>query len=530
VTSPFAEYVRGLEAARRAPPSPLTLERLLCDPDHFGLVTASPLQRAVCRIADGLPLGELAANADVLAALGCDPSALAAGTRPLEMLLLAGIRAGKSLLAAALAVRASQTCDLSGLGPGDQARVSVLSLRKDLADVVLSHICGNMLSKPRLRALLVGEPTADGVVVRHPSGREVEIKVVAGARAGATLVARWSAGAIFDEAPRMIGADDGVVNLDDARAAVMGRLLPGAQVFEIGSPWAPFGPIYNMVQEHWGKPSASLVVLRATSPSMNPVWWTPARVAELREKNYQVYRTDVLGEFAEPESTLYPLAELERATRAEPTERPPEAGAAYSAAMDPATRSNAWTFVIAQRTWEPSRYVVALARQWKPRPGAPLSPAAVMADIAAVCRAYGVGEVRTDGWSSDAIADIARPLGLEVTDSRMTAAEKVDRYECVRTYLAQGELELPPVPEVRADLLSVRKAITQTGLAIKLPNTSDGRHADYAPAVVLAVTALPTTWQGAPPKVHEHNWEHATGLDGGGDDNELARWARKGGG
>jgi hypothetical protein len=51
----------------------------------------------------------------------------------------------------------------------------------------------------------------------------------------------------------MAGQEDGVVNLDDARSAVLGRILPGSQLLYIGSPWAPFGPVYSMVQEFWGK-------------------------------------------------------------------------------------------------------------------------------------------------------------------------------------------------------------------------------------------------------------------------------------
>jgi len=471
--------------------APVTLERMLTSSDYFGLVTASPLQRAICRIADGLPLGELAAAPEVRDALGCDPSLLPVGVRPLEMLLLAGIRAGKSLLAAALAVRASQTCDLSKLGAGDEVRVSVLSLRKDLAEVVLSHLIGNVLNKPKLRALMVGEPTADAVVLRHPSGREVEIKVVAGAKAGSTLVARWSAGVVFDEAPRMIGADDGVVNLDDARHAVTGRLLPGAQMFLIGSPWARFGPVYDMVQESWGKPSRGLVVLCTTSPAMNPVWWTPERILDLRAKSEQVYCTDILGQFADPETSMFTAAELDAATRPAPMVLKPEAGCAYAAAMDPATRSNAWTFVIAKRQWEPSRYVVALARQWVPSKGAPLSPAAVLDDIARECMRYGIDTVRTDGWSADAIADLARERDIHVVDEKITSALKLDLYEGLRTKFAEGEVELSPDPQVKQDLLLVRKRVTQSAITVELLRTSDGRHADYAPAVVLAVAGLP---------------------------------------
>jgi hypothetical protein len=55
---------------------------------------------------------------------------------------------------------------------------------------------------------LLLESSADGLVLRQ---------------AGGSLVAHWSAGVIFDEAPRMSGSDNAIVNLDDAQARVRAR-------------------------------------------------------------------------------------------------------------------------------------------------------------------------------------------------------------------------------------------------------------------------------------------------------------------
>ena len=82
----------------------MNLETVLTSASGFGLSQASPLQRAICRIADGLPLADLADDPDVANALACDASALP-GSLPPELYVLSGIRCGKSLLAAALAVR-----------------------------------------------------------------------------------------------------------------------------------------------------------------------------------------------------------------------------------------------------------------------------------------------------------------------------------------------------------------------------------------------------------------------------------------
>jgi hypothetical protein len=251
-----------------------TLERILSDPEFFGLTTISPLQRAICRVLDGLPVGHLAP--EVAAAFGGpDAVAMLPRERPHEVVILAGIRCGKSLLSAACAVRAALTCDVSSLSVGDVPSVPILSYDKTTAKQTWLHIRNHIQASPTLSAMLIGEPTAEALTLRHPSGRPIEIRITAGSRAAGSLVARWLAGAIFDEAPRMLGVEDGVVNLDEARQAIAGRLLPGAQVIMPGSPWAPFGPVYKMVEEHFGKPSRTRVVVRAPNFVMNPRWWTP---------------------------------------------------------------------------------------------------------------------------------------------------------------------------------------------------------------------------------------------------------------
>lgn len=471
----------GAILARAGPP---TLETLLTSADYFGLVTASPLQRAICRVADGRALGELARHPHVIEAMG-DVSALR-GKRPRRMLVLAAIRSAKSMIASAAAIRQSQVVDVSHLSAGDVPRVSIVSVRLDLADVVKSHLIGNILARPRLSALLYEKPSPKGdhVILRHPSGRPIEIKVVAGASAGSTLVARWSAGVIYDEAPRMVGAAEGVVNLDDMRSATAGRVLPGAASWEIGSPWAPFGPIYKAVTEHERAPTEDLVVVRARGPWMNPVWWTPERVEHLRMTDPMAYRTDAMAEFADPEEALIPSTTIEACSRATMVEEPRE-GHEYAAAIDPGTRGNAWTLVISTR--RDGKRVVCKARQWIGSSVTPLDPEEVFRDIAGELAPYRLDSLETDQWSTDALRVIARAFRLKLVEWPMTQAENTEAYLDLARRMASGDVVIPPDPVLRADLLRLKKRVTQNGLAIVLPETSDGRHCDYAPAVVRAL-------------------------------------------
>jgi hypothetical protein len=472
VTSPLDLIAQ----AHRDEPGAMTLERLLTSQAGFGLTTASTLQRAICRAAEGRPLGELAVP-EVTQRFVHLPTGW-----PSEVLLLAGIRTAKSLMAAAAGVKASQSCDVSKLGPGEVPRVSIVSTVKDNADVILNHIVGNVQAKPSLRRLLLEAPTGDTVLLRHPSGRPVEVRVVAGSRAGHTLVSRWSAGVVFDEAPRMIGAGDGVVNLDDCRAATLGRMLPGAQIWYIGSPWAPFGPVWEMVQA----PGAGMLVIRAPAYEMWPEHWTRERCEALRVADPTVHRTDVEAEFADPETALLSSVDIDACTRKGPMHIEPAYGHSYFATMDAGTRGNAWTLVIATRD-AAGRMVVVYNQEWVGSKVQPLKPGKVLKEQAEACHRYGVREVWADGWSIDALQDLAEQVGLSLIVRRADAATNWNRYHGLATKLAERMAELPPDPVLRGDLLALKRRITQTGTAIVLPQTSNGRHCDYAPALVLAL-------------------------------------------
>jgi hypothetical protein len=469
-----------------------SLESLLTSPLAFGLTTASPLQRAACRIIDGEDLAELAEHPDVLSAIGRVPPGLCA---PLEVVLLSAIRCAKSLLAAAAAVRLSQRVDISALRQGEVARISIVSLDKDKAGVVFDdHLLASLRRSPLLRLLLVGEPTADSLYLRHPSGAPIEVSVRAGKRAGGDLVSRWSAGVIFDEAPRMMGSSDGVVNLDDARKSVLGRLLPGAALLYPGSPWAPFGPVYEMVQEHEGRPSAECAIVRGTGPQMNPVWWTPTRCEELRANDADAYATDVEARFLSPEENLFADTLLQSCARKDETDLPYNPRAAYWAAMDPATRGNAWTLVIATRVGR--KRVIACVRQWIGSSAAPLSPKTVLRDIAHVLYSYGLDAVQSDQYYVDANRDLARdmttedgpkgkPMPVRIIQSSLTEQEKAAAYLDMRAKMAEGQIELHGDRVFLEDLRRAKRRVTQRGITIDLPTTQDGRHCDYAPATML---------------------------------------------
>lgn len=466
----------------------VTLEDLLTHPQGFALTTASPVQRAIMRIADGHGIGDLWNVPSVQRAFGNYKPDF--DGKPKEMAILSAIRCGKSLMAACMAVHWTQTCTVDHLGPGEVPRVSIVSINKDLAEVIFGHIVGRVMASPILKGLVMGEPTTDTMVLKHPSGRPVEIKVVAGSRSGATLVARWSAGAVFDEFPRMLGEGEAVVNWDDMRRAVLLRILPGSQVISIGSPWAPYGPAYNVVKEHHGRPSKQMIVVKAPGWDLNPSLWTPQAVREAEEKDPQTFRTDVAAEFAQPEESLITQDSLDAATRPAPLIEPPKAGLQYSAAIDPATRGNAWTLIIACQ--EGSKRRIVLAKQWIGSPAEPLRPGAILAEVARLCKAYRISVIDSDQYYGDALRDLAAQQKLVLIVHAWTEKEKLSKFLALKTMFEQGMVEIPADAILRSDLGRVKKVLKGSGATITFPRTSDNRHCDYAPCIAMALARY---WQ-----------------------------------
>jgi hypothetical protein len=472
----------------------VTLEELFTHPLLFN-VPASPVQRAICRVAEGRPLGALWDDNDVRSVFR-DRRPFG---RPKGLAVVAGIRTGKSLLAAAMCVHAALRADLSVCGPGEVPRGAIYSTSLDNAQVIYDHLSGRMSASAVLRSVLLSDPASSRsrLLIEHPSGRPVEICTLAGKRAGASGVARWMVAALFDEYARMVGDEaDGVVNYKDTLRAVRLRIVPNGYLVSTSSPWAPYGPAYDHVENHWGLPTADLAVVRAKAFEMNPAYWTPERCEEAK-KNPDEYRTDVLCEFLAPEAALLLPEHVEAAQRVEGGDVPRVAGAHYTAAMDPATRGNGWTLVVATRD-NRMRRIVAV-REWRGSSAAPLDPKLVLDEIAALLRVYGINAIDTDQWSGDALAALAReakyftpagpahyPLRLHLW--RMNDREKTERYLDLRLMLATGTLELPRHGTLAQDLVRLKKRITTNGASIVLPETSDGRHCDFAPALMLAMS------------------------------------------
>lgn len=455
----------------------LTLEDIFAG-QGFADVNASPLQIAICRTVHGRPLEGVLTPDELERHFGV--AEIPPGHIPRIVALICGVRGGKSWIASCAMIHAALTADLSMLKIHELPRAAIIGPTTDAAEATFRILVGILQSSPVLRKFIEGEPTSDTVIIKRPDGRRVEICVVAAAKGGVTVRNRWLVGFVIEEVAQ-IGAEatGAAISAEEILRAAETRLLKGCQGWLISSPFGPVGLLYETYKRHFGKLSKTLVV-HAPTRAMNPSF-PQESIDAIAAEDPDTAAREYGAEWVDAESAFLPAAIVVPAIRETPLIRPRPSRARCVAAMDPAARGNAWTLAVA--FLQDSRLVIAGAWQWIGSKQAPLSPSKTFGEIADILRPFGSPTIRTDGWSFDSLDDIARSHGLRLLE--VSPSERDAAYGRLKAGLGNGAIELPPNPEVRSDLLSVRSRATSGGSKIVLPKQANGRHCDFAPSIAL---------------------------------------------
>lgn len=163
---------------------------------------------------------------------------------------------------------------------------------------------------------------------------------------------------------------------------------------------------------------------------------------------------------------------------------PPAPGHFYVATMDPATRRHAWTFAITTKGLD-GRRKVAMAREWRPKPGVPLRPKTILMEIRELMRPYGLRVVHTDQHAVDHLRDLL-PEGLHLVEVVWTQPEIQRACEHLLKLCQSEAVEFHPDPQVKLDVMGIMEVFTRNGRAVVFAE-GQGRHSDYAPTIAMAV-------------------------------------------
>lgn len=399
-------------------------------------------------------------------------------------------RAGRKQLVARVGRRGGKSSTLSRLGvaealyghhdvpPGDTGTVAIVSTRKKEAGKRLATI----------KAILDGlgvpyKPCDEGVALLD---RRIAFCVYAASIQG---VSGFTSVFVFcDEVSKWRDTDTGVNPATEVLASLRPTMktMRNARIVLSSSPFSTLDAHFDAFER--GDDSRQVV-------GFAPTWLANPTITEEETRDDEPDEKVWAREYAaipqaEVEFSLLMQEQVDRAaadrTAAalpfDPTWR-------YCAAMDPATKSNAWTIVVAGQDPNGKRHVV-LAKQWVPSKKTPLEPENVMREIRKLLEPYGLRSVVTDQHATEFIRAILRLLlpeeRVSLIEEPWNQTTQRDGYEHLLVLAQSNRLGIPNDPVVKSDLLGIIKRITRSGVVYALLEIK-GRHSDYAPAIAHAV-------------------------------------------
>jgi hypothetical protein len=406
-----------------------------------------------------------------------------------EFFAIVGRGAGKSRIVALLAC-----CFASReyrCAPGERVYIGVFGPDRKQAGVTFRYIVGLLRSVPALAALIVSD-SKDSIELANGVTIEVITASIAAPRGRAYVLA------IVEEAaflPNDESANPDVELLRALRPAL--ARVPGSLLAVVSSNYARRGVLWTAWQKYHGQPDNDVVLVQAATLELNPTFDRRAIETAFEEDPASAaaeygaqFRSDV-DTFVSPEA----IADCVVLGR---HELPWVDGVSYEAFVDPAGGSGADSFTLAighrgHRKEQTIRIVDAL-RERRP----PFSPEQVIAEYAALLKAYRVSSVTGDRFAGEFPREIFRRHGI---DYDLADRTKSELYKDALALLNSGHLELLDHPRLVAQLGALERHTARGGR--DTIDHAPGGHDDLANvvcglAILLSVVrpAASATWGG----------------------------------
>lgn len=401
-----------------------------------------------------------------------------------------GRGSGKTLLVAAYGIYRALTADLSACGPGDVAAVAIVSPRGKTSQIAVGY-GREFASRPGIEDL-VDSSRAEGFTLRRPDGRLVEFSVISKSRGGSALRGLSLVTVVIDESEFVpAGGRDAVVNDDDLISAAMPRMLPGALMLLVSTPWPAPSATSRAFEENYGHPRTGIaakggtLLMRDHDPAIaKRIELETARNPANAAREYACELIDGGG------GAFFERSTIDAAISFAPiVSRQMQA----TAGVDPAFVNDSSALAIVER--HDNLVVMVHGEIVAPEPHRPLVPSVVIGSFAATARGYGCTYLATDSHKIGIVRENALAHDL---DTRVLSTEQ--SMIALREVLREGRLRIPNDPRLLSQLRAIQyRPRTGGGLTIMSPRTQEG-HGDLVSALAMAVFAEPEAGR----------WERAT--------------------
>ncbi len=317
----------------------------------------------------------------------------ATGKPQREVWLCCGRRAGKSLIAALLAVFIALFRDYrKNLAPGELATVMVVAADRRQARVILRYVRGFVNEIPMLSKMVVRELKES---IEFSNRTAIEIHTAS----FRTIRGYSCAACINDEIAFWVGDESSAEPAGEILAAQRPALatLPGSLLISLSSPHARRGPLWEAYRSSFGKDDSPALFWRAPSLDMNSSL-DRAIVEEAYSRDPIAAAAEYGAEFRSDCESFISRESVEACAVQGRFELARVPGVSYDAFVDPsAGSSDSTTLGVAHLDRSLGRFVLDLVREVRP----PFSPEAVVRDFAGVLRSYGVSTVTGDHYAGE---------------------------------------------------------------------------------------------------------------------------------
>jgi hypothetical protein len=333
-----------------------------------------------------------------------------------EVWLCCGRRAGKSLIAALLAVYIALFRDYeNNLAPGELATVMVVAADRKQARVILRYVRAFVNEIPMLREMVTRELRES---LEFSNRTVIEIH----SASFRTIRGYSCAACINDEIAFWLADENSAEPAGEIISAQRPALatLPGSLLISLSSPHARKGPMYEAFRDHYGKDDSPVLFWRAPSLVMNPS--LDRRVVD------EAFARDPVAAAAEYDANFrsdvasFISREVVEALAHGRAEHPAGSNIRYFAFVDPSGgSSDSMTLAIAHPVVLRNGPGAALDLVREVRP--PFSPDAVVRDFANVLRSYKIREVVGDAYAGEWPRERFRAAGIEYRTSPLSRSE-----------------------------------------------------------------------------------------------------------
>lgn len=395
--------------------------------------------------------------------------------RAIEVYSPIGRRGGKSANAALLAVfmTAIETRWRDHLAPGQQGVFAVIAVDRQAAREVHNYASGILHSSPLLRKMIASE-TLDAIELTNGAVIQIRTASFRSIRGPAYI------GAVLDELAFFRDVESAANPASEIIAAITPAIVEGGILFGISSVFNRQGILYENYQEHFGKDDSDVMIWKANTLTMNPLF-NPAKIAREKAKDAKVAAAEYESEWRDDISSLYASQDIEEAIVPGRNDLLKLDGLRYFAFVDPSGgRRDSAALAIAHMAKD-NRVIVDLIKEIK----APHQPGEVVAEFAGIVQGYGLREVSGDRYGGEWPVESYQKQGIYYQLSERTASEL---YLASLPMFSNHQIELPDNDRLKNQLLSLMRRTNPGGRDSVVPGLGgDGSHSDLANAVAGAV-------------------------------------------